>query len=174
MSQPKPPLAESRARQGEQRGQSPTASLLRARAWQPGWVRGPRTLPRSKVGGKAQEGNNGKQGRQTERGGFRSTSFSPPLPLPGSGLPHPPQGALLGNSWERVRWRLTPAQAVIKPLSHLQQVGPGSGLKSARGLSVNQTCCPGSKPPIKNKGAGSRDQPPNSGRWTSYFTKSSV
>lgn len=66
-----------------------------------------------------------REGRETERerGGSRSTSFS--LPLPGSGLPHPPQGALLGNSWERVRRRLTPAQAAIKPLLHLQQVGPG-------------------------------------------------
>ena len=73
------------------------------------------------MGGKGPEGN-GKEGRQSERGGFRSTSFS--LPLPGSGLPHPPQGALLGNRWERVR-RTT--QAVIKPLPHLQQVGPGEG-----------------------------------------------
>lgn len=96
--------------------------FVQAGAWWPGSPRSPRILPRSQVGGKGPEGN-GKGGRQRERGGFRSTSSS--LPLPGSGLPHPPQGALLGNSWERVRSRLTPAQAVIKPLVHLQQVRPG-------------------------------------------------
>lgn len=56
----------------------------------------------SKVGGKGRRGTGKKGGRERERGGFSSTSFSLPLPLPGSGLPHPPQGALLGNSWERV------------------------------------------------------------------------
>lgn len=49
----------------------------------------------------------GRRETKRERGGFRSTSFSLPLPRAGSGLPHPPQGALLGNSWERVRRRLT-------------------------------------------------------------------
>lgn len=80
------------------------------------------------MGGQGWEGNR-KEGRLSERearGGFRLTSFSLPLPLPGSGLPHPPQGALLGNSWERVRRRLNAAGlAVIKSLSHLWQVGPG-------------------------------------------------
>lgn len=57
---------------------------------------------------------------------------SPPPPS-GSGLPHPPQGAVLGNSWERVRRRLKAAGlAVIKSLSHLQQVGPEFGLQSGR------------------------------------------
>lgn len=74
------------------------------------------------------------EGRETERerGGFRSTSFSLPLPLPGSGLPHPPQGARLGNSWERVR-RRSPAKAVIKSLSHLQQVGSWVRAQICRG-----------------------------------------
>lgn len=55
----------------------------RARATAPSKVRG--------EGRGDQEG-----GRLRERGGFRSTSFSLPLPRAGSGPPHPPQGAVRG------------------------------------------------------------------------------
>lgn len=50
------------------------------------------------------------------RGGFKTTSFSlPPPSVPGSGLPHPPQGAA-GESEEQ-----TSDWAVLEPLSHLLQ-----------------------------------------------------
>lgn len=67
-------------------------------------------------------------GRETKReaGLERLPSPLPPPSIPGSGLPHPPQGALLLTAEESEEQ--TSAWAVIKLLSHLlQQVSPREG-----------------------------------------------
>lgn len=82
-------------------------------------------------------------GKQEERprGGSKTTSFSlPPPSVPGSGLPHPPQGALLvraaGESEEQ-----TSDWAVLEPLSHLlQQVRETWVGADQQGDCVTQMC----------------------------------
>lgn len=73
----------------------------------------------SELEGKEQEEMGKQEGRP--RGGFKTTSFSLPPPfVPGSGLPHPPQGALLVTAAVESEEQ-TSDWAVLKPLSHLRQ-----------------------------------------------------